>query len=250
MNQTKAMWVAGAILTGVIATVFVSCTATPAHATDEPYILTAWQINTPGYEPGDSVWLGPEDGDPGQTNPVTLTTSSTDLTLIQPTLACGHWYQIDLYNNDEITASLLLGGVLYGPSNPQESPATGVDPWYIESWYSGDCKPQDIPFTETTPPTCESPFTVTLTGVYSHTLVDGVWVQDTEPSILTSSKAPADVAGCESDAPPTLASTGFEPWHLWLIPAGLLLLAAGIVLVLFTRTYSANHRGRHVKEGK
>lgn len=110
-----------------------------ANATPEPYVLVAWTINTPEFDGSGDVW-----GGGGQTDPIPLPTSSTDLNQIKPLVPCGRWVQIDLYNNDQITADLLAGGVLYGPSNPQESPAP-VNPWYIASWYSGDCLVTPLP---------------------------------------------------------------------------------------------------------
>lgn len=237
MNQSKAMWVAGAVLTGVIATVFWAYSADASHA--DPSVETVLP-----YEGVVSI------GRAGDQWTVVFDAPPWELKVISDPqqIVCGANYgnpcettETFTWASDCVYTQVDWNGGLYNSSDPYVCRIKPpLDP----------PKPQDIPFSETTPPTCESPFTVTLTGVYSHTLVDGVWAQDTEPSMLTSSKAPADVAGCESDAPPTLASTGFEPWHLWLIPIAPLIAALGFMLHRFARTWESNHRPRHLKEGK
>lgn len=191
--------------------------AAPAMATEEvpePYVIAAWKINTPGFASGGDVW-----GGGGQTIAHHIETSGTDLTEIQSQLACGTWYQIDEYNNDPITAALIAVGLLQGPNNPQESPATGVDPWYIASWYSGDCapEPEDMPYTASGSDfTCDFTTNWSKEGYYAKSFdaVDNVWSFATEPTITAESSE--TVASSEEDRVANdcagLPVTGFADW--------------------------------------
>lgn len=193
-----------------------------AAATEAPrYVLAYWTINTPDFQPGGNVW-----GGGGQTLAAFTLTDSTDLTQLQGLVPCGNHYQGDLYGNDQITAALLAPGIgvarLFGPDNPDESPAPGVTPWYITSWYSGDCaeKPTPRPFEDSTAVSdCESTVTTVRTGFYdlSFDAVANVWTENPDPTIdaETSSTVPVS-AGEKSEACPvagqlpTLADTGLE----------------------------------------
>ena len=193
------------------------CVAAPAHATDDvppPYVLTAWTINTPGFDGSGDVW-----GGGGQTDPITLPTASTDLEQIKTSVPCGRWVQIDLYNNDDTTAALIAGGVLYGPSNPAESPATDVSPWYISSWYSGDCapEPEDKPYTASGSDFgCELTTNWSEEGFYAKSFdaVANVWTFAETPTVTaqTSSTTPTSAEDQAANNCELLARTGFEPW--------------------------------------
>lgn len=212
-----------------------------ANATEEPepaYVLAAWTINTPGFD-GDTVtdvW-----GGGGQTLAFALPTDSADLTQLNTGyLACGAWYQIDLYANDATTNTLLVGGHLYGPSNPQESPAN-VNPWYVSYWYSGDCtpKPEVRPYAvsgETF--SCDGWNTWAAEGFYDVTFnpVTNAWTENTSPTIKSQTEGTRattyeerQASGCN----PELAETGLTPFASQMLIGGLLLLVIGASLVAY-----------------
>lgn len=157
-----------------------AASATPA----DPYVLVAWQINTPGYVEGGEVW-----GGGGQTNPIPLYTSSTNLDLIKPFVPCGTWVQIDLYDNSQITADLLAGGILRGSHDPNEDEAD-VSPWYIPSWYSGDCKerPTPRPYSLSRDDfTCETVTEYRAEGFFDLDFdrIANVWTERTTPTLTS-----------------------------------------------------------------
>jgi hypothetical protein len=215
-----------------------------ANATDLPtpeplYVLAAWNINTPDYQDGGDVW-----GGGGQTLAATLPTDSTDLSQLGGTLPCGGWYQIDLYDNNDITESLLSGGVLYGPSNPPESAASGASPWY-KIWYSGDCaqEPEDKLFEDAGETfTCEAWTYWTKKGFYEKSFdpVANVWTFADEPTITeeTSQNYATNyderyARGCE----PELAETGVNDYTPWILGGGIVLFAVGLVLTYYGRPF-------------
>jgi len=98
------------------------------EADTTPYILAAWQL--PG-DVTDPIW-------PGQLIKTWIDVAEGDLNALDGQLVtCGVDYQIDLYYDDETTASLLSGGVLNGPNNPAEHlayEAVKGNPWkYIDN---------------------------------------------------------------------------------------------------------------------
>jgi hypothetical protein len=123
----------------------------PAPPTKPKYHLLAWLV--PGGP--DSVF------EPDQTlvDHVLTDTASLDLLDNSSTLVCGSYYQMDLENNSAITDSLVAGGILYGPNDPNEDHAygalgDGVYPWkYLQTpdcvevvaptaSVSGECSPE------------------------------------------------------------------------------------------------------------
>jgi hypothetical protein len=80
-------------------------------------------------------------------------------------LDCGSFYQADLYADDEVTASLLAGGFLNGPSNPAESwPHGQYKSHYSKQWTTAPC-PELTPVTPTldwVPPSCDEPGSLIL----------------------------------------------------------------------------------------
>lgn len=160
--------------------------ARSAAATEAPFRLAAWKV-----EDLADVWATPQllQAD------VVLEVASLDA--LDEVLPPG-CYQLDLYLNDETTAALLLGGILYGPNNPAEHLAfdalgAGVSPWkYI-------CIEEPTP----TPTPTE---TVTP-----------------EPSATPTISA-------TSTPEPALADSGIDPTAGLLLAAGALLTAAAIFL--------------------
>lgn len=98
-----------------------------------PYVLVAWVVGDLG-----DIWAVP------QTFHVSTDLEAGDLNALDSQLVgtCGVDYQVDLYYDNATTASLIAGGVLYGPSNPPEALAYGAvkgDPWKFVD--NADCPP-------------------------------------------------------------------------------------------------------------
>ena len=107
---------------------------------DPPYVLVAWEMPSNGTDWPQNI-----------VGTVLLTVGSLDPALFALD-RCATDYQLDLYRNDDITAALIAGGVLYGPQNPAESFAHGAvpgDPWVVLRADEAFCTPLPDDTTET-----------------------------------------------------------------------------------------------------
>lgn len=114
----------------------------PAHATIKPIDTKPGYVTAVWYAEGTAQW--PAGGQ-------TLLTSKKHADAVldvafgeaqAATLGCGYTIQLDVYNDDKTTTSLLKGGKLYGPSNPTESwPGGGYKSEFSKVFYTGDCAP-------------------------------------------------------------------------------------------------------------
>lgn len=101
--------------------------AVESRTTDVDFVTVAW-IATKG-----DIW------NPAQVLAYTVETDEPDLNALDEAVAtheCGVYFQIDVYTDDEVTDALIAGGVLYGPSNPDENLIPGGEgtAWkFIES---------------------------------------------------------------------------------------------------------------------
>lgn len=98
-----------------------------------PYVLVAWVVGDLG-----DIWAVP------QTYKTHTDLETGDLNALDSQIVgmCGVDFQVDLYLDNATTASLIAGGVLYGPSNPPEALAYGAvkgDPWKFVD--NAECPP-------------------------------------------------------------------------------------------------------------
>lgn len=108
-------------------------------------------------------WIGDRSPsfDPYQTFVASYQTECYDLSVYVPE-ECGTQYQIDSYRDNATTASLIEGGKLYGPNDPDESfpPNAGWDKTY-KLVKNDDCEPNTRPSIDVAaafaPMTCEDP---------------------------------------------------------------------------------------------
>lgn len=93
------------------------------------------------------------------------------------TLTCGTYYQVDIYNNSDVTTSLIHGGYLNSPNSPAEDLIPGGWGTAYKLVKSPDCAPptpKDADATVTfNPPTCGADGTLA-----SHTATNATFVGD------------------------------------------------------------------------
>lgn len=107
-------------------------------------------------------------------------------------------------------------------------------------------KPDPVPYSEAGETfSCEAWTYWTKTGYYDWTLVDGVWVQDADPTVTdeTSELVPTNAGerearGCNtpdppSDKPKELAETGLSPLGSWLLVGSIAAVVAGLMMTLY-----------------
>lgn len=110
-------------LLGAAALVLTGGAAASATEVEHPYIIAVWEV-TSGDEA--NAFATPQTlVDSFATDDVSSKETVREQAIAAVKLECGKVYQIDPYNDDDVTAALLAGGVLYGPGNPSESLANG-----------------------------------------------------------------------------------------------------------------------------
>src|SRR5690606_8567089 len=154
------------------------------------------------------------------------------LDALDTTLPCGGYFQIDLYYADQDSASLLAGGLLYGPQNPKEPHAYVVDgdPWKFVQTAECAVKPEPRPWaTSSTSVTCEAATDYSADGFFDLDFdpVANVWTERPEPTVVhesSSTRTPTAeelAAACPPEEQlPTLpsaelAETGLTPAGSW-----------------------------------
>lgn len=101
----------------LVAAACVFAASDMAHADEvQPLTLVAWTVTDPA-----NIW------NPPQVLFASVQLPTADLHALDSQLLCGTTYQLDLYNSGPVTDALVAGGILYGPSDPQEDLIGGGD---------------------------------------------------------------------------------------------------------------------------
>ncbi|MFC5502312.1 hypothetical protein ACFPJ4_08690 [Lysinimonas soli] len=123
--------------------------------TDPAYVIVAWKM--PSWSGNDATWP--------QTFFAKAYSNSKDLNALDSQLTtCGTSYQVDVYNNSDVTTSLIAGGHLDRPGDPAEDfplpESLGVT---FKLVHNADCLPQDASASvNVSSPSCTAPGTATF----------------------------------------------------------------------------------------